>query len=94
MTKTRNIMVVAMILVVGMGIIVATNDNGIVLALGGGISIKLTGVFIATVIGIVLNALLPKVKNEIRNFGAPEDLKRAEAGEKAAAKAAKSQHKK
>ena len=47
-----------------------------------------------TVIGIVLNALLPKVKNEIRNFGAPEDLKRAEAAEKAAAKAAKSQHKK
>ena len=89
MTKTRNILVVAMILVVGMGTIVATNDNGIVIALGSGLSIKLTGVFIATVIGIVLNALLPKVKNEIRNFGAPEELKRAAEAERAAAKASK-----
>lgn len=94
MTKTRNIMVVAMILVVGIGTIVATNDNGITVALGGGISIRLTGVFIATVIGIILKAILPKIKNEIRNFGAPEDLKRAEAAEKAAAKAAKSSRKK
>lgn len=73
MLKTRNLIVAALILVTGVGIIVATTGNGITLKLGS-FSMNISGVFVATIIGVVANVVLPKVKNEVRNMGSEEDL--------------------
>ena len=71
MTKFRNIIVVALILVIGIGIVVT---GGITIKFNDSVSMNLSGVFVATIVGIVVNAILPKVKNEVRNMGSEEDI--------------------
>ena len=71
MVKFRNIIIVALILTIGMGI---TMTGGIVLKFSAKFTMNLSGVFVATIVGIVLNAILPKVKNEVRNMGSEEDI--------------------
>lgn len=71
MTKFRNIIVVALILVIGIGIVV---NGGINIKFGKDISMNLSGVFVATIVGIIVNAILPKIKNEVRNMGSEEDI--------------------
>lgn len=73
MLKTRNLLVAALILVTGVGIIVATTGNGLTLTIGK-YSMNISGVFIATIIGVVANLILPKVKNEVRNMGSAQDI--------------------
>lgn len=53
-THSRNLIIVAVILVTGLGF-----ANGLTLVLGA-ISIKLSGLFIATILGVILNLVLPK----------------------------------
>ena len=71
MTKFRNIIVVALILVIGIGIVV---NGGINIKFGKDISMNLSGVFVATIVGIIVNAILPRIKNEVRNMGREEDI--------------------
>ena len=71
MTKFRNIIVVALILVIGIGIVV---NGGINIKFSDTVSMNLSGVFVATIVGIIANAILPKVKNEVRNMGSEEDI--------------------
>lgn len=71
MTKFRNIIVVALILVIGIGIVV---NGGINITFKEGLSMNLSGVFVATIVGIIVNAILPKIKNEVRNMGSEEDI--------------------
>lgn len=71
MTKFRNIIVVALILVIGIGIVV---NGGITIKFDDSVSMNLSGVFVATIVGIIANAILPKVKNEVRNMGSEEDI--------------------
>lgn len=71
MTKFRNIIVVALILVIGIGIVVT---GGITIKFSESVSMNLSGVFVATIVGIIANAILPKIKNEVRNMGSEEDI--------------------
>ena len=71
MTKFRNIIVVALILVIGIGIVV---NGGINITVKEGLSMNLSGVFVATIVGIIVNAILPRIKNEVRNMGSEEDI--------------------
>lgn len=71
MTKFRNIIVVALILVIGIGIVV---NGGITIKFDEKVSMNLSGVFVATIVGIIANAVLPKIKNEVRNMGSEEDI--------------------
>ncbi len=71
MTKFRNIIVVALILVIGIGIVV---NGGINITFSETVKMNLSGVFVATIVGIIANTVLPKIKNEVRNMGSEEDI--------------------
>lgn len=55
-THSRNLIIVAVILVTGLGI---NTIGGLTIAVAG-ISISVSGLFVATVLGVLLNALLPE----------------------------------
>lgn len=64
-TKTRNLIIVALILVFGLGITIATYNpaalsvNGLTVTIGSN-TIGLSGLFVATIAGVLANAILPK----------------------------------
>ncbi len=64
-TKSRNVLIAAMIL----GLAVGVSYNGAVVIPVGGITISLSGLAIAALVGISLNAILPGKDYE---FGANE----------------------
>lgn len=61
MTEYRNVLVVSLILVLGIGISVI---GGINLNFSATFSLNLSGLFVATVVGVTLNAVLPKVTDK------------------------------
>ncbi len=63
--KSRNLIVAAIILVVGLG------SNGLTIPLGGGNALTITALALASIVGILLNAILPGKDYE---FG--EDVKK------------------
>ena len=68
-TKSRNVLIAAVILVLAIGLKYGTGDIcGIVFHLGG-ISITLSGLAIAALVGIVMNAVLP---GKVYEFGTNE----------------------
>ena len=57
-TKSRNVLIAALILVLAIGIKYGTADSGIVFHLGS-VAINLSGLAVAALVGILLNAILP-----------------------------------
>ena len=51
--QSRNLIVAAIILVIGLG------SNGLTIPFGGGNSLTITALALASIVGIVLNAILP-----------------------------------
>lgn len=64
MTEFRNIIIVALILVLGIGISVI---GGIDIAFSSNFSLNLSGLFVATVVGVLANLILPKVKKDTKS---------------------------
>ena len=58
LSKSRNVIVAGMILVCGIGISLGTPDGGVTFTVAGH-PVTLTGLAIAAIVGIVLNAILP-----------------------------------
>jgi uracil permease len=59
MSEFRNILIVALIVVLGIGI---SAIGGITVQFTSDFSMNFSGLFIATVVGVVLNAIIPQVK--------------------------------
>jgi len=59
-TVTRNILIAALILVLSIGI--ANSAAGAIAFTVGSVTISLSGLAIGSIVGIVLNALLPKAE--------------------------------
>lgn len=57
-TKSRNVLIAALILVLAIGIKYGTAAEGLVFHLGA-VAINLSGLAVAAIVGIVLNAVLP-----------------------------------
>jgi uracil permease len=57
-SKSRNVIIAALILVLAVGIKYGTDAEAIVFALGS-VTISLSGIATAAIVGIVLNAVLP-----------------------------------
>lgn len=57
-THSRNLIIVALILVFGLGI--ASLGNKVIIPLGGGHEFVMSGLFIAVIVGVIANAVLPK----------------------------------
>lgn len=57
-THSRNLIIVALILVFGLGI--ASLGNKAIIPLGGGHEFVMSGLFIAVIVGVIANAVLPK----------------------------------
>ena len=68
-TKSRNVLIAAMILVLAIGLKYGTGDVGGITFMVGNVNIMLSGLAIAAVVGIVMNAVLPGKDYE---FGANE----------------------
>ena len=58
-TKSRNVLIAAMILVLAIGMKYGTGDIGGISFLVGGVNIQLSSLAIAAIVGIVMNAVLP-----------------------------------
>ena len=58
-TKSRNVLIAAMILVLAIGLKYGTGDVGGITFMVGNVNIMLSGLAIAAVVGIVMNAVLP-----------------------------------
>jgi uracil permease len=58
-TKSRNVLIAAMILVLSIGLKYGTGDIGGITFLVGGVNIQLSSLAIAAVTGIAMNAVLP-----------------------------------
>ena len=61
-SKTRNVLVAALILVLSLGI--ATSAAGSIAFVVGGVTISLSGLAIGSLVGIILNAVLPNNEEE------------------------------
>ena len=81
-TKSRNVLIAALILVLAIGLKYGTGDIGGITFLIGNVNIQLSSLAIAAVTGIVLNAVLPGKDYEFGsnqqgdtsvNFGPRED---------------------
>ncbi|MBQ1931369.1 MAG: uracil-xanthine permease, partial [Lachnospiraceae bacterium] len=68
-TKSRNVLIAAMILVLAIGLKYGTGDIGGITFLVGNVNIQLSSLAIAAVVGIAMNAILPGKDYE---FGANE----------------------
>jgi uracil permease len=63
LTKSRNLLIIALILGTGLGINIATYGGGSVAGIPiqiGNVSFGLSGLFVATIVGILANLLIPK----------------------------------
>lgn len=59
-TYSRNLMIVAIILIIGLGVgFVYSDTRGIPIQIGA-VSISISGLFMAVVIGVILNLVLPQ----------------------------------
>ena len=58
-TKSRNVLIAAVILVLAIGLKYGTGDVGGIVFNVGSISISLSGLAIAALVGILMNAVLP-----------------------------------
>ena len=58
-TKSRNVLIAALILVLAIGLKYGTGDVGGIIIPIGSVSISLSGLAIAAIVGIVMNAILP-----------------------------------
>ena len=58
-TKSRNVLIAAMILVLAIGLKYGTGDVGGITFMLGNVNIMLSGLAIAALVGIVMNAILP-----------------------------------
>lgn len=58
-TKSRNVLIAALILVLAIGLKYGTGDVGGILFSVGGVNIMLSGLAVAALVGITLNAVLP-----------------------------------
>ena len=81
-TKSRNVLIAAMILVLAIGLKYGTGDVGGVTFMLGNVNITLSGLAIAALVGILMNAILPGKDYEFGvnqqgdtsvNFGARQD---------------------
>lgn len=69
-THSRNLIIVGLILVVGIGINIATYDaqyltcSGISLSFGD-VNISLSGLFVAVIVGVLANLILPNVEDKV-----------------------------
>ena len=81
-TKSRNVLIAAMILVLAIGLKYGAGDVGGITFMVGNVNIMLSGLAIAAVVGIVMNAVLPGKDYEFGtneqgdtsvNFGARQD---------------------
>lgn len=61
MTEFRNIIIVSLIIVLGIGI---SAIGGITINFSATFSLNFSGLFIATIVGVLLNLIMPKVKSE------------------------------
>ena len=68
-TKSRNVLIAALILVLAIGLKYGTGDVGGITFTLGNVNIMLSGLAVAAVVGIVMNAILPGMDYE---FGANE----------------------
>ena len=68
-TKSRNVLIAAMILVLAIGLKYGTGDVGGITFMVGNVNIMLSGLAIAAMVGIGMNAILPGMDYE---FGASE----------------------
>ena len=68
-TKSRNVLIAAMILVLAIGLKYGTGDVGGITFMVGNVNIMLSGLAIAAIVGITMNAILPGMDYE---FGANE----------------------
>jgi uracil permease len=75
MSEFRNIIVVSLILVLGIGISII---GGININFTQNFSLNLSGLFIATVVGVVLNAIMPNVPKKSDKIGEVEKTEKAE----------------
>jgi uracil permease len=60
-SHSRNMIIVALILILGLGI---SGMGGISIAIGDGNTITISGLFVATVVGVIANAVLPAENKE------------------------------
>ena len=58
-TKSRNVLIAALILVLAIGLKYGTGDVGGIVIPIGSLAITLSGLAVAAIVGIVLNAVLP-----------------------------------
>ena len=81
-TKSRNVLIAALILVLAIGLKYGTGDIGGITFMVGGVNIMLSGLAIAAVVGILMNAILPGMDYEFGsnqqgdtavNFGSRQD---------------------
>ena len=63
-TKSRNVLIAAMILVLSIGLKYGTGDVGGITFMIGNVNIMLSGLAIAALVGIIMNAILPGKDNE------------------------------
>ena len=67
LSKSRNVIIAALILVLAIGIKFGTGDAEAIVFAIGNITISLSGIAVAAITGILLNAILP---GKDYNFGA------------------------
>lgn len=81
-TKSRNVLIAALILVLAIGLKYGTGDVGGIIFMVGNVNIMLSGLAIAAVVGILMNAFLPGMDYEFGsnqqgdtavNFGSRHD---------------------
>ena len=81
-TKSRNVLIAAMILVLAIGLKYGTGDVGGITFMLGNVNIMLSGLAVAAIVGIAMNAILPGNDYEFGtneqgdtsvNFGARQD---------------------
>ena len=58
-TKSRNVLIAAMILVLAIGLKYGTGDVGVITFMVGNVNILLSGLAVAALVGIAMNAILP-----------------------------------
>ena len=66
-TKSRNVLIAALILVLAIGLKYGTGDVQGILFSVGGVSITLSGLAVAALVGIIMNAILPGKDYEFNN---------------------------
>lgn len=78
MTEFRNIIIVSLIVVLGIGV---SAIDGINIVFSPNFTLNLSGLFIATVVGVLLNLIIPKVKGKTENEAEEKEPKETKAQE-------------